>query len=285
MLAYLRLVANPGDELSLLRVINVPPRGIGRTTVERALALAAKHALSVPEVLARGREFPELQPAAVDAAGKFLATLGTLNKLTRGARLVELVKQLVRSVDYMAEIRRCYPDEKSRTARAGALEELMNMAELHGRGRKGADLTSFLEDVTLSAAEDQQDEEEPDQDAVTLMTLHSAKGLEFEQVYLVGMEEGLLPHVRSAMDGAIEEERRLAYVGMTRARRRLTLSLAKSRARYGRRAPTMPSRFLYEMHGKSPPLEQMDAALRAMNGTPPAKNKRPRGRRRKGPAR
>ena len=163
------------------------------------------------------------------------------------------MKRLLREVRYGEEIIRCYPDEKTRTTRWEAINEIMNMVEIHVRQRKQATLVSFLEDLALSATEETEDDAESRSDRVTLMTLHSAKGLEFGEVYLVGMEEGLLPHAKSIQDGGLEEERRLAYVGITRARRRLTLTYAGSRARYGQRAATIPSRFLYEMRGKQPP--------------------------------
>jgi superfamily I DNA/RNA helicase len=112
-------------------------------------------------------------------------------------------------------------------------------------------LSDFLADVTLHANDEK--ESEAASDKVTLMTLHSAKGLEFGEVYLVGMEEGLLPHAKAIQDGAVEEERRLAYVGITRARRRLTMTYTVGRAKYGERVASTPSRFLYESLGKQPP--------------------------------
>ncbi len=254
VLAYLRLVANPTDELSLLRVINTPPRGVGVASVEKALAIAAEHRLSLADVFLRGSEFPGLPPGSVASVKQLLGTLDSLRGLTAGPHLVELVKRLLVDVRYGDEIVRCYPDQETRTKRWDAINEVMNMAEIHVRQRSDATLTSFLEDLVLSAEEDTDDDAETRSDRVTLMTLHSAKGLEFGEVYLVGMEEGLLPHARSIQDGGIEEERRLAYVGITRARRRLTLTYAGSRARYGQRSTPTPSRFLYEVRGEQPPV-------------------------------
>lgn len=268
VLAFLRLVANPDDELSLLRVINVPPRGIGTTTVKKALALATQQGLSLSGILLRGNEFPELNPGAVAAAGALLATLKGLGELTSGRQIVELVKRLLAAVNYGDEIQRCYTDEQTRTTRWDALNEIMNMAEIHARQTRDATLTSFLEDLVLSAAEDTGANDDPGTNEVMLMTLHSAKGLEFEQVYLVGIEEGLLPHLRSVQDGDIDEERRLAYVGVTRAKRRLTLTFTASRSRYGQRVNTIASRFLYEIRGKQPPVEQMENALQRRNASP-----------------
>lgn len=267
VMAYLRLVANPADELSLLRVINTPQRGIGATSVEKALALAAEKRLPLAEVFLRGAEFPAMPAGSVIAARQFLGILEGLRGLTSGPTLVELVKRLLSEVRYGEEIVRCYPEPGVQTTRWDAINEIMNMVEMHVRQRKGADLTSFLEDLTLTANDESKDEKESRPDRVTLMTLHSAKGLEFGEVYLVGMEEGLLPHAKSIQDGGIEEERRLAYVGITRARRCLTMTYTLSRARYGQRAATLPSRFLYEVRGKQPPAQVLAAPP---SPTPPA---------------
>ncbi|MBN2301853.1 MAG: UvrD-helicase domain-containing protein, partial [Lentisphaerae bacterium] len=259
IMAYLKLIANAVDELALLRVINTPPRGIGLTTIEKAMALAAKHKLPLAEIFLRGGKFPELPKSAVSAAINFLNLLGSLRNFAESSQLVELVKRLVIKVRYDEEIKRCYPDSGMRTVRWDAINEIMNMAEIHMRERKKADLASFLEDLALSASEGENDGDDAS-DKVTLMTLHSAKGLEFDQVYLVGMEEGLLPHLKSVQDGTIEEERRLAYVGITRAKKRLTLTFTRSRARYGQRLLVTPSRFLYELRGKQPPEELIEGA-------------------------
>jgi DNA helicase-2/ATP-dependent DNA helicase PcrA len=131
--------------------------------------------------------------------------------------------------------------------------EVANFAENHVKRAKQPSLASFLEALTLSAEEDADEEKERKRDAVTLSTLHAAKGLEFARVYLVGVEEGLLPHARSVGERTVEEERRLMYVGITRAQRKLTVTCVKSRARQGRRGEVMPSRFVYEMRGEPPP--------------------------------
>ena len=282
VLAFLKLVANPADEISLLRVINVPARGIGLKTVEKALAIAAAERLPLVDVLVRGREFPDLPSSSAEAAIRFLEILEGLRPPASGAKLVNLVKQLVDEVDYYAEVRRCYPDEGTREQRWSAVTEIMNMAELHGRRSRGATLESFLEELTLNAGEERDEAEDQRSDAVTLMTLHSAKGLEFGQVYLVGVEEGLLPHLRSVEEGTVEEERRLAYVGITRAQGRLTLTYTQSRARYGKRASSVPSRFLYEMRGKDVPEDHLAAAKELVEPAQPAKKN---GARKKGTGR
>jgi superfamily I DNA/RNA helicase len=220
--------------------------------VEKALAIAAQERLPLAEVFLRGGEFAALPSSAAESVRRFLATLQGLREAAAGGRLVELIQRLVRDVRYADEVARCYPDAGTRTTRWDAVNEILNMAELHARQKKQASLADFLADVTLNANDDDK-ENETASDKVTLMTLHSAKGLEFGEVYLVGMEEGLLPHARSIQDGAIEEERRLAYVGITRARRRLTMTYTVGRAKYGDRVASIPSRFLYESLGKPPP--------------------------------
>ncbi len=150
-------------------------------------------------------------------------------------------------------MRRLYPDPMTREARWAGVEEVLNFAENHVRRSAEPGLHGFLEELALRSGDEPAEEPEARSDAVTLMTLHAAKGLEFPHVFLVGMEEGLLPHARAVAEGGIEEERRLAYVGITRAMTTLTLSFAAERAKYGRRATTVPSRFLFEARGEAPP--------------------------------
>jgi DNA helicase-2/ATP-dependent DNA helicase PcrA len=254
VLAYLRLVANPDDEVSLLRVVNCPPRGIGRTTIEAALAYATREGIPVARAFERASAIVELKPAAVAAMAAFRAKLTALGAREPGRDLAGWLETLLRDVDYRAEVDRVHQDAATREERWQGVMELVNFAENHARRAAKPTLQSFLEAVTLSQEEElENDEEERKRDAVTLTTFHSAKGLEFPRVFLVGVEEGILPHARAVHEGSVEEERRLMYVGITRAQRHLTVTCVKSRARAGLRGECMPSRFLYEMRGEPPP--------------------------------
>lgn len=256
VLAFLKLVANPDDEVSLLRIINCPPRGVGKTTVERILEFATNNGISVAAALDGAEEIPKLPPAAVASIAALRANLKSLEeRFEKGIDLVENISLLLDTVSYRAEIDRLYPDEKTRSDRWQAVMEVLNTAENYVRRKRKPSLRDFLEKLTLSANDDRSSEDPGKRDAVTLMTLHAAKGLEFDRVYLVGVEEGILPHARAAAEDSVEEERRLAYVGITRARRNLTISHAAERARFGRRATCHASRFLYEVKGETPPSD------------------------------
>jgi len=263
LLAYLKLVANPKDEASLLRIVNTPPRGIGKTTVERIDAFAASQGISAAEAFRRVDEIEGVPKTAARAAvdlARFLDSLAPLAE-NPGEGLVALVQKLVRGVDYKAEVERCYADTATREARWSAVVEVMNFAENHARRVREATLAGFLEELSLSANDDKTSEDPGRRNAVTLMTVHGAKGLEFPTVYLVGCEEGLLPHHRSVEEDTVDEERRLAYVGITRARDRLVMTLAEERAKYGTRVSSTPSRFLFELLGAEIPKSTRDGEL------------------------
>jgi DNA helicase-2/ATP-dependent DNA helicase PcrA len=158
--------------------------------------------------------------------------------------------------------------------------EVLDFAENHVRRAKKPSLSSFLEALTLSSEDATDSDKNSKRDAVTLMTLHAAKGLEFERVYLVGVEEGILPHARSVAEDTVEEERRLMYVGITRAKRNLTISCTKTRSKYGTRIESMPSRFLYELREEKPPKGwrasgSNEEARGERAGSTPAKAKSP----------
>ena len=253
VLAYLRLVANPDDEVSLLRAIHCPPRGVGQATLDKALAFATSEGITVGRAFDRADAIAGLQASAVHAMQTFRARLQAFGAQAPGRDLATWLHRLLKEVDYRAEVDRTYPDAKTREERWQGVEELANFAENHARRAEAPTLQSFLEAVTLSQDDETQDDDEHGKDAVTVMTLHSAKGLEFPRVYLVGVEEGILPHARAVAENSVEEERRLMYVEITRAQRHLTVLCVRSRARYGHRGECMPSRFLYEMRGEAPP--------------------------------
>ncbi len=254
VLAYLKLVANEDDEVSLLRVINTPPRGVGKSSIDRVLAFATEHGISAPRAWKRSGDVDGLAPKAAAAVAAFQADLAVLGRSEPGQRLVAMVKQLLDVTRYRDEIDRCYPDTLTRETRWAAVTEVVNFAENYvKRAGSEATLAGFLEELTLTANDDKTSEDGERRNAVTLMTLHAAKGLEFPRVYLVGCEEGILPHARSVKEDTVEEERRLMYVGVTRARRNLTLTHARTRAKFGKRVETSPSRFLFEIDGKPPP--------------------------------
>jgi superfamily I DNA/RNA helicase len=189
-----------------------------------------------------------------------------------GRTLVHWMRELLDAVDYRSEVDRAYPDAKTREDRWSAVSQVLDMAENHVRRNGEAGSTTFLESLTLSA-EDTRDESEPKgRDAVMLMTVHAAKGLEFPRVYLAGAEEGIVPHTRSVADDTVEEERRLMYVAITRAQRLLTILWTKSRSKYGTRVESSISRFVYEMRGEKPPKGWRGAGA-AKDEPPPAPEK------------
>ena len=256
LMAYLKAIENSRDEVSLLRIINTPARGIGDTTTEKILQRAVKKGITfwdfVPEASAEG-----LVPAkTLTSLVKFRELLQRYGQVMNSdpKNLAEHCRQLVREIDYESEIAKQYKEETQQETRKTILEEFINSIGQYVERNEDPSLTGFLETTALMDREDEADRnEKQEQDAVRLMTLHSAKGLEFPRVYLIGMEEGFLPHKRSIdadSEKDIAEERRLAYVGITRAMDHLTLTRAKSRMKWGKRRETVPSRFLFEMQAE-----------------------------------
>jgi len=254
VLAYLKLVSNPLDEISLLRIVNCPPRGVGKKSIDCALKNATERGVSVNRAIENVEDIPGVSSTARTALIDLQAIIKTYAQEEPGHDLPGFIQRLLAAVCYRAEVERCYGDILTRNQRWQAVEEIFNFAENYvRRNREDASLGGFLEALTLRQQGDEPDKDLGKRDAVTLMTLHAAKGLEFPRVYLVGAEEGLLPHGKSVQEDGIEEERRLMYVGVTRAQFHLTITHAKSRARYGTRVESMPSRFLFEIRGETPP--------------------------------
>jgi DNA helicase-2/ATP-dependent DNA helicase PcrA len=284
VVAFLKLVQNPDDEMSLLRVVNVPPRGVGATTVDRVLEYATAHGVSAGKAFDEAEKIEGLPPAAVAAVAALRAKLRAMGEPEPGKTLVDLMRRLIREVNYADEIQRNYPDPRDADVRWAAVMEVVNFAENHVR-RRGAEasLASFLEELTLNGQEDKNDKDAARRECVTLMTLHAAKGLEFPRVFLVGCEEGILPHQRSVAEDTVEEERRLMYVGVTRAQRRLVVTHCSERARYGRRSACMPSRFVFEIQGTKPPPDwRACRAAEERSEAPPAET--PAGKTRPAPS-
>ena len=254
VLAYARLVVNPRDEVSLLRIINTPPRGIGQSAVAALLERAVTLGKSLWETLADAPSEHRLSPSAVKAIGQFREMIARYHARAADPSPLPLLCALIEEIRYREEIGRRYNDASERQSRLASVEEVVNALGSYCQRAEQPSLAGFLHELTLNEIDGSQDKEAKLQrDAVALMTLHAAKGLEFPEVYMVGMEEGLLPHQRSLEVGgaAIDEERRLCYVGVTRAKRRLTLTLASTRQRWGKARPTIPSRFLYELTGQT----------------------------------
>jgi DNA helicase-2/ATP-dependent DNA helicase PcrA len=262
LLAYLKLIANPADEPPLLRIINTPPRGIGPGAVKQLLAAAVSEGKPLWDILANeaSRGVNPRDPEA--AINKFTTLINELRLLAERSKLEKLVEAVLARTGYRNELERLYPDPAEREARLASIEELINAAANYsaneGESASAGGLRAlqqFLDDALLDGREEADDRQEQlERNAVALLTLHAAKGLEYPHVYMVGMEEGILPHNRVlAMDddAQIDEERRLCYVGVTRAQERLTLTLALSRRKWGKPRETIPSRFLYEMTGQA----------------------------------
>ena len=246
-LAYLRLISNCDDDASFERVVNTPTRGIGPKTLEDLRTVARDHTISLWQAALHLLEHNRLPGRAANALNGFLQLIQQLAEASNGLVLFEKVKLVVERSGLMVFYQK-EPSDKSET-RVENLEELVNAARLFdyeqesGEGLSPLDL--FLTYATLESGEMQGEEFE---DCVQLMTLHSAKGLEFKVVFLVGLEEGLFPSQQSVDDpGRLEEERRLCYVGITRAMRHLYITYAESRRLYGRDSYPRPSRFLTEI--------------------------------------
>ncbi len=244
LLAYLRVLANPGDTVSLRRVLNVPKRGIGDRAEAMVEAFASRERISFWEGLRRVDEAPGLATRSLNAIKEFVALLDDL----RGKELPisELAEEVLTSTGYRTELENSGdPQDESRLEN---LNELISVAQEFEEANPDGTLVDFLEQVSLVADADQIPEGEDHEGVVTLMTLHTAKGLEFPVVFLTGMEDGVFPHMRSLGEPReLEEERRLAYVGITRAQQRLYLSRAAIRSSWGSPAFNPASRFLAEV--------------------------------------
>lgn len=278
VMAYLRVLENPQDEVSLLRIINTPPRGIGAKAIETLMAAAVREGKPLWDVLPAARSMAGVTSSAANGIRALVELIHERQAALSNLPLAETVRQLIAKVGYEAEIRRLYPDPNEQQGRLAAVEEVVNSIAAYTAGAERPTLSDYLDEATLGDRSfDNEKEKQLQRNAIALLTLHSAKGLEFPHVYMVGMENGILPHHRSLAlgDQAIDEERRLCYVGVTRAQERLTLSLALTRMKWGKPRDTEPSRFLFEITGqaeRAPRTAQKRAqpAIHARGSRPPA---------------
>ena len=246
ILAYLRLLSNPDDDISLTRIINVPKRGLGDTTVGKLAAAAAERGISIFRVL-----------QTVDDLGfagrtrnmlvEFYDMIEALHRMVEFLSVTELTEKILEMSQYRLELQN--ENTLESRSRLENIDEFLSVTMEFEKNNEDKSLVSFLTDLALIADIDSvNDDEEERDDAVVLMTMHSAKGLEFPTVFIVGMEEGVFPHSRAFQDNdELEEERRLAYVGITRAEKQLFLSCARMRTLFGRTTANPPSRFLEEI--------------------------------------
>ena len=267
-LCYLRAINNPDDEQALLRIVNFPRRGIGDGTMVRLNQWSQEQGVGLFEAFGRAGEIDGISAAARDRIVAFHGLLsGEIDRFQRRGMLAERMGELFKRLGIEDELFRTIDDPKVARRRAENVEQIINSLAAYEERTLNPTLPGFLEKVSLMD-EDRfsgRDKKEHGQDAVTLMSLHSSKGLEFPCVFLVGLEEEILPHKRSIYeDFSIDEERRLCYVGITRARRQLTITRCLSRKKYGKLEERFPSRFLAEI-----PQELLNAVGEGVKETTP----------------
>jgi DNA helicase-2/ATP-dependent DNA helicase PcrA len=268
--AYLQVIDNPSDAVSLQRIANRPRRGIGDTTIARLVQHAEAMGVSLFEALDRADE-AGIAAAPLRAVRNLWTLLQSLQSAAHELEVPELVERMLQQSGYVEAL------ENERTIEAQGrienLQELVGVAREFQATSPQPNLSTFLQEISLYSDQDALRE---GQSRVTLMTLHNAKGLEFPIVYMIGMEEGVFPHARSIEEQGIEEERRLAYVGMTRAREQLVLTHAMSRSLWGSRAYNLPSRFLDELPQEHVERERLRPASWSGYGSPEAAAVAPR---------
>jgi DNA helicase-2/ATP-dependent DNA helicase PcrA len=292
VMAFLRMLVDPDDDMAFTRIANLPPRGLSARVIDEARAAAATIGGSLWRELTAARDRGSLPPAAsagIDELARAIAAARAAGTAAAGSpRPSDALVVLLKAVGYQAHLEKEYDDPSDREARVACDEEFVNSLADHARSaRKGEDFerlaTRFLDELVLEVREAEKFRSEaPKGEALKLMTLHAAKGLEFDAVWMVGMEEGYLPHHRSlGEDGAnLDEERRLCYVGVTRAKKRLTLSLCLARMKWGKLRPSRPSRFLYELTGQPERFSEEPTRDKPAGKAPPHRRGSKRARKR-----
>lgn len=265
ILAYLKTVANGVDDLSVLRIINVPKRGIGATSMGRVTMFASEHGMSLYSALREARMVPGLGKA-VEKIGRFISQMECFRAMAQSEEysIQDLIEAILEETGYEEELKA--EGEIEAETRMENIQELINKAAAYEEDSQHPSLDEFLEQVALVADIDNVDSSE---DRVTLMTLHSAKGLEFPKVYLAGMEDGLFPGMMAVSSDDptdMEEERRLCYVGITRAKEELVITAARKRMTHGETRYCKPSRFVEEIPAELLKEERLEPVLGSARG-------------------
>jgi len=244
-LAYIKLFLNPDDDVSLLRIANVPARGLSDVTMQRLLAASQERKCSVFQAMKNITVTTTFQPAARASIERFVELIERTRTALGALEPATWAQQFLDEIAYFAELRRSEKTPEAAENRIRNVKEMLDtLADTASRQNPAERLQLFLDDISLDA---DREEEQDVGDAVTLITVHSCKGLEFRSVYIVGMEEGLLPHARSKVEGTLDEERRLFYVALTRAMQTLSISHCAGRKKYGKLTPCHPSQFLRDL--------------------------------------
>jgi DNA helicase-2/ATP-dependent DNA helicase PcrA len=258
-LAYLTMLANPNDAVSLQRIINVPRRGIGKTTVQRLLAYANTSGEPVLDLVGRAEEVPGLGGAALKSLARFSEIMASLQERAATKKHVgDILEAVINESGYADALKAEGFEGEGRLENLAELVGLAREYDLNAVGDDDAGLEPFLQQVALFSDQDDLKEESGQ---ITLMTLHNAKGLEFPVVFMIGLEEGVFPHSRAVDAGDIEEERRLCYVGITRSREKLYMTHAARRMLFGETSWNEPSRFIDEI-----PAEHTEVQVETSNG-------------------
>jgi superfamily I DNA/RNA helicase len=249
-IAYIKMFLHPHDDVSLLRIANVPARGLSDVTMERLLAASHERKGSVFSAMKNPLvqvEFQTRTRESIESFVEFIERMGAQLQQDVTLSLAAWCEKFLDEIGYFNELRRSEKEAEAGENRIRNLREMIATMDSFGEPNTtpAERLESFLEDVTLDT--ERLEEKENAGDAVTLITMHSCKGLEFPRVYIVGLEEGLLPHSRSTVEGTLDEERRLFYVAVTRAMHSLVISHCGGRKKYGQLMPCHPSRFLKEL--------------------------------------
>ena len=257
VLATMTCLVNPDDDISLLRIINTPPRGIGATTVQLALDQSAVANKSLFETLTSpdfAIEISRKTAASIREFGDELAST-RIHLLTPGADVCGIVSRFINDSGYMDDLRRSCKTPEEALNRESGVKEILNALADH-QNRKRGDIRDFLDELSLNR--EREEDKKEDAKGLTLITMHAAKGLEFPHVFLVGAEDGILPHERSKGEGTVDEERRLFYVGITRAMKSLTITHCRNRNKFGSAMSCRPSPFLKEAEGEGVLVESYE---------------------------